>query len=139
MTVNYGGTWASDGTMAFSVHGILLPLFREARRPEAPPHRQQKLKGADWAHLWPSFLPGRPPISVQSEAFGPRAAEASEHAGIYLGSLRQLGKSVALMPDLSSAVYAPPGYIVFVRAMEFDRPPPFDLATGDVGQPARRS
>ena len=66
----------------------------------------------DWAHFWPSFLPdGR--RFIFTAKLWTRTAEASEQ-GIYLGSLDSPAIQ-KLLPDLSSAVYAPPGYLVFVR------------------------
>ena len=63
-----------------------------------------------------------------------RTAEASEQ-GIYLGSLDSPAIQ-KLLPDLSSAVYAPPGYLVFAREGRL-MAAPFDLAAGRVtGTPA---
>ena len=90
-----------------------------------------KLPSADWAHFWPSFLPDGRRFLFTAKLFT-RTAEASEQ-GVYLGSLDS-PKIERLLPDLSSAVYASPGYLVFAREGTLAAAP-FDLAAGRVTGP----
>ena len=126
----FGGAWAPDGTIVFSPSD--LRLFRvSATGGVATP--LTKLQGTDWSHYWPSFLPDGRRFLFTAKLWT-RTAETSEQ-GIYLGSLDS-PEIRRLLPDLSSAVYAPPGFLVFVRDGTLTAAP-FDLATGRVnGQPA---
>jgi len=124
----YGGTWAADGTIAF---GGQEGLFRVQAEGGAAAVKLVKLPSGDWAHYWPSFLPDGRRFLFTAKLFT-RAAEASEQ-GIYLGSLDS-PTIVRLLPDLSSAVYAPPGYLVFAREGTLTAAP-FDLAAGRVTGP----
>ena len=90
-----------------------------------------KLPSGDWAHYWPSFLPDGRRFLFTAKLFS-STAEASEQ-GIYLGSLDN-PTITRLLPDLSSAVYAPPGYLVFAREGTLTAAP-FDLAAGRVTGP----
>ena len=90
-----------------------------------------KLPSGDWAHFWPSFLPDGRRFLFTAKLWT-RTAEASEQ-GIYLGSLDS-PKIERLLPDLSSAVYASPGYLVFAREGTLAAAP-FDLAAGRVTGP----
>jgi Tol biopolymer transport system component len=123
----YGGTWAADGTL---VIGRQAGLFRVPADGGAMT-AVTKLPSQDWAHDWPSFLPDGRRFLFTAKLFT-RTAEASEQ-GIYLGSLDS-PKIERLLPDLSSAVYASPGYIVFAREGTLAAAP-FDLAAGRVTGP----
>ena len=90
-----------------------------------------KVPSQDWAHFWPSFLPDGRRFLFTAKLWT-RTAEASEQ-GIYLGSLDSPTMQ-RLLPDLSSAVYAAPGYLVFVREGTLTAAP-FDLAAGRVTGP----
>ena len=90
-----------------------------------------KLPSGDWAHFWPSFLPDGRRFLFTAKLWT-RTAEASEQ-GIYLGSLDS-PTIERLLPDLSSAVYASPGYLVFAREGTLAAAP-FDLAAGRVTGP----
>jgi serine/threonine protein kinase/Tol biopolymer transport system component len=104
-----GGTWAPDGTIVFSTEEREL-LRISAEGGEARP--ATILQGKDWNHVWPSFLPdGR--RFLFTARLSTRSAEASRQ-GIYLGSLDS-PEIRQLLPDLSDAHYAAPGYIVFSR------------------------
>ena len=123
-----GGAWAPDDTIVFSEGRELLRVG--AAGGAANP--ATSLPGKDWAHLWPSFLPDGRRFLFTAKLWT-RSAEASEQ-GIYLGSLDD-PEVRRLLPDLSSAVYAPPGYIVFVRDGILTAAP-FDLETGRLsGEP----
>ncbi len=104
-----GGAWAPDGTILFSTEEQEL-LRISAEGGEARP--ATILQGKDWNHLWPNFLPdGR--RFLFTARLSTRSAEASRQ-GIYLGSLDS-PEILQLLPDLSDAHYAAPGYIVFSR------------------------
>jgi Tol biopolymer transport system component len=128
---NRGGAWAPDGTIVFSA-GDSTPLYRINAAPGSTAAPLTKLQGGDWSHCWPSFLPDGRRFLFAAKLWS-RSAETSEQ-GIYLESLDS-PEIRRLLPDLSSAVYAPPGYLVFVRDGILTAAP-FDLATGRVGQPA---
>ncbi len=87
-----------------------------------------ELPGTDWTHAWPSFLPDGRRFLFTAKHWT-SAAESSQQ-GIYLGSLDG-AEPRRLLPDLSSAVYAAPGYLVFARNGVLHAAP-FDLKTGTV-------
>jgi Tol biopolymer transport system component len=120
-----GASWGADGTIAFS--GGTGSLYRVSADGGAPA-ALTTLPGADWLHQWPSFLPDGRRFLFTAKLWT-SAAEASEQ-GIYLGSLDR-PTIQRLLPDLSSAVYAPPGYLVFVREGTLTAAP-FDLDAGRV-------
>jgi len=122
-----GGAWGTDGTIAFSGGA---ELFR-VRADGGAATPLTKLPSRDWVHQWPSFLPDGRRFLFTAKLWT-RTAEASEQ-GIYLGSLDSPSIQ-KLLPDLSSAVYAPPGYLVFVREGTLTAAP-FDLAAGRVTGP----
>ncbi len=120
----YGGSWGAEGTIAF---GRQAGLFRVPADGGAVTPLT-KLSSQDWAHYWPSFLPDGRRFLFTAKLWT-RTAEASEQ-GIYLGSLDS-PKIERLLPDLSSAVYASPGYLVFAREGTLSAAP-FDVVAGRV-------
>ena len=88
--------------------------------------RLTQLPSQDWAHFWPSFLPDGRRFLFTAKLWT-RAAESSEQ-GIYWGRGRP--DDSATPADLSSAVYAPPGFLVFVREGTL-MAAPFDLAADE--------
>ena len=123
----YGASWGGDGTIAV---GRQAGLFR-VPADGGPMTALTKLPSEDWAHFWPSFLPDGRRFLFTAKLWT-RTAEASEQ-GIYLGALDS-PKIERLLPDLSSAVYASPGYLVFAREGTLATAP-FDLAAGRVTGP----
>jgi Tol biopolymer transport system component len=123
----YGASWAVDGTIAVSRQAGLFRVPAGGGAMTA----LTKLPSEDWAHFWPSFLPDGRRFLFTAKLWT-RTAEASEQ-GIYLGSLDS-PKIERLLPDLSSAVYAWPGYLVFARDGTLTAAP-FDLAAGRVTGP----
>ena len=123
----YGASWAVDGTIAVSRQAGLFRVPADGGAMTA----LTKLPSGDWAHFWPSFLPDGRRFLFTAKLWT-RTAEASEQ-GIYLGSLDS-PTIERLLPDLSSAVYAPPGYLVFAREGTLAAAP-FDLAAGRVTGP----
>jgi len=67
----------------------------------------------DYSHRWPWFLPDGQHFLFTAWTNDLRAR--AEHAGIFLASIAGDEMPVRIIPDPSSAVYAPPGYILFVR------------------------
>ena len=67
----------------------------------------------DYSHRWPSFLPDGAHFLFTGWTNDLRARP--EHAGIFLASIAGNEEPVRIIPDASSVVYAPPGYILFVR------------------------
>ena len=122
----YGASWAGDGTIAVSRQAGLFRVSADGGEMTA----LTKLPSGDWAHFWPTFLPDGRRFLFTAKLWT-RTAEASEQ-GIYLGSLDS-AKVERLLPDLSSAVYAP-GYLVFAREGTLTAAP-FDLAAGRVTGP----
>ena len=120
----YGASWAVDGTIAVSRQSGLFRVPADGGAMTA----LTKLPSEDWAHFWPNFLPDGRRFLFTAKLWT-RTAEASEQ-GIYLGSLDS-PKIERLLPDLSSAVYASPGYLVFAREGTLSAAP-FDLAAGRV-------
>jgi Tol biopolymer transport system component len=87
------------------------------------------LQGPDWEHVSPSMLPdGRHFLFTAKHWAG--LAEAGSQ-GIFLGSIEGPPDARQLLPELSSAVYAPPGYVVFARDGEL-MAAPFDLDAGEI-------
>jgi len=123
----YGATWAADGTI---VLGRDAGLFRVPAGGGAM-SAVTRLPSPDWQYLWPSFLPdGR--RFLFTAKLSSRSAEASQQ-GIYLGSL-DTPTTERVLPDLSSAVYASPGYLVFAREGTLTAAP-FDVTAGRVTGP----
>jgi Tol biopolymer transport system component len=119
-----GGAWGADGTIAFSGGlGLLrVPADGGAVTPLTKPATK------DWVHLWPSFLADGRRFLFTAKLWT-SSAESSEQ-GIYLGSLDS-PDTRKLLPDLSSAVYATPGYLVFAREGALTAVP-FDASGGRV-------
>jgi Tol biopolymer transport system component len=122
--VRFGGAWAPDGTIVFAVETALLRVSSAGGVPEPV----TVVPGEDWGHYWPSFLPDGRRFLFTAKLWT-RSAEASKQ-GVYLGSLDSHDVRW-LLPDLTSAVYAPPGYLVFVREGTLTAVP-FDLESGTV-------
>ena len=102
-----GGAWNRDGVILFS--GSSAGLFRVAATGgEVTVLTTLDRAGQEITHFNPSFLPdGRHFLyTIQSGQ--------KETLGIYLGSLDGKVKQ-RLLSDYSSAVYAPPGYLLFRR------------------------
>jgi serine/threonine protein kinase/Tol biopolymer transport system component len=114
-----GGTWNSSGTIVFAPDfaGPLYQINQDGTQ-------KRQLTALDVSrqestHRWPYFLPDGRHFLYFARAADPR------HVGVYIGSLdgtvsRYLGASA------TDAVYAPPGYVLFIRdgvllAQKFDQ------------------
>ncbi|MEO7156556.1 MAG: protein kinase, partial [Vicinamibacterales bacterium] len=91
------------------------------------------LQGPDWEHVWPSLLPDGKHFLFTAKHWAGLADVGAQ--GIYLGSIDDPSDMRQLLPELSSAVYAPPGYVVFARDGQL-MAAPFDLTAGRItGEP----
>ena len=121
---NMSGAWSRDGTIIFS-RGVASGLYRVPAAGGTP----VQLTIVDQSrneieHTWPYFLPdGRHFIFLSRNA-------QPENSEIYAGALDSKDTKRVLQVH-SSAVYAPPGYLLFVRdtALMAQR---FDADTLDV-------
>ena len=106
---NVSGAWSRDGGTIIFSRGVSSGLYRVPAAGGTP----VQLTVVDQSrneieHLWPYFLPdGRHFIFLVRNA-------QPENSGVYVGSLDS--KDTKLLVQVhSSAVYAPPGYLLFVR------------------------
>jgi Tol biopolymer transport system component len=99
-----GGTWNRDGVIVFAP-GFSSALYRISAAGGAPAPLTALDKPLEYAHRCPHFLPdGRHFLYMSLQ----------EKSGIYIGSLDSKETRRVLDPD-SNAVYAPQGYLLFVR------------------------
>jgi serine/threonine protein kinase len=100
-----GGTWNRDGVIVFapSNSGPLSRVSSAGGAAEAA----TKLSPQQSGHRFPSFLPG-------GRHFLYFVVGTAESAGVFIGSLDSADGQRLLAAD-SPAVYAPPGYVMFVR------------------------
>ena len=123
--VGQGGTWNRDGVILFAPHpstGInRVPASGGSVEPVTAPGGTRR----GGIHLWPAFLPdGRHFLYFDTGAQG-------EEQGIYLGSLGG-DERRHILNNSSNALYAPPGYLLFVRDGSL-MAQPFDAATRKLG------
>jgi serine/threonine protein kinase/Tol biopolymer transport system component len=134
-----GGTWNRDGVIVFAPD-LSSALYRiSAAGGESAPLTTLD-QASESSHRWPRFLPdGRHFLYLSRQG---------DRTGIYLGSLDSKGTR-RILDTAFNAVYAPPGYLLFVRegalmAQPFDpgklelTGEPFSVA-GQVGLDTRNS
>ena len=105
---NVSGAWGRDGTIIFS-RGVASGLYRIPAAGGTPIQVTQ-VDGSrnEIEHIWPYFLPdGRHFIYLVRNA-------QPENSSIYVGSLDSK-ETKSLLQVHSSIVYAPSGYLLFVR------------------------
>ena len=102
-----GGTWNRDGVIVFGT--VSGPLYRvSAEGGEATTVTALDQSRFENSHRWPYFLPdGRHLL------YFVRSNQA-EGGGVYVGSL-DAKETKRLLPTVSSAAYAPPGFLLFLR------------------------
>lgn len=100
-----GGTWSPGGVIVFAP-GQVTGLFRVSSS-GGTPIQLTRTKTADETHRWPHFLPDGKHVLF----FKGRSAQ---EGGIYVLSLDS-PNSIQVENDVSEAVYAEPGYLVFWR------------------------
>ena len=105
---NISGAWSKNGTIIFS-RGVASGLYRVAAAGGTPVQLTQvDASRNEVEHTFPYFLPdGRHFIYLVRNA-------QPENSSIYVGSLDSK-ETKTLLQVHSSAVYAPPGYLLFVR------------------------
>ncbi len=114
-----GGTWNREGTIVIAP-GDAGPLYRlPAAGGEPTPITTLDKSRQQTSHRWPYFLPDGRHFLYLAESKLP------QETAIYLGSLDS-DKSKLLLRVSSPVVYAPSGYLLFVRdrtllAQPFDR------------------
>jgi DNA-binding winged helix-turn-helix (wHTH) protein/Tol biopolymer transport system component len=101
-----GATWSEDGTILFASFRSNLSAVSLAGGRVTTVTKVDSATG-ERAHEWPMFLPGGSRFLFSVDASDP------QRAGTYLGSLAG-GTPVRLVPD-QQAIYAPPGYLIYVR------------------------
>ena len=103
-----GGAWSRNGTIVFS-RGIASGLYRVTTAGETPVQLTQvDASRNEVDHSFPYFLPdGHHFIYLVRNA-------QPESSAVYVGSLDSK-ETKSLLQVHSSAVYAPPGYLLFVR------------------------
>ena len=104
-----GGTWNREGVIVFANYGVAArsPLMRVSAAGGAPTAVTAVGKDEIW-HSWPQFLPdGRHLLyfAVNQEA---------ANGAIYVQELGST-KRVLVMKNTTRGVWAPPGYLLFVR------------------------
>jgi eukaryotic-like serine/threonine-protein kinase len=102
----FGGTWGADDTILFSAATGGISRVPAAGGSPTPVTVLSKQRG-DAAHRWPHFLP-------DGRHFLYYVRTAAENRGIYVGSLGGKTDQFLLKSD-ASAVYAPPGYLLYVE------------------------
>ena len=102
-----GGAWNRDDVIIFATNsGPLLRVPASGGKPVAVTKLDEA--HSDETHRWPCFLPdGRHFIYFAR-------GDQPEHTGIYIGSLDSM-EPRRLLEAPTSAVYASPGYLLFVR------------------------
>ena len=103
-----GGTWNHDGVIVFA-RSFGDRLYRvPATGGSSSPVTSLDESRKETAHLWPYFLPdGRHFLYLA------RGVQ-KENTGIYVGALDSNERKLLVNAD-SSAVYAPPGFLLFLR------------------------
>ncbi len=122
-----GGSWSQEGTVVFSPN-FDDPLYRvPAAGGVATPVAKLDQSRQENSHRWPYFLP-----DGRHFLYWARSGSV-EYNGTYVGSLDGQEPKLVLRGN-SDAVYAPPGYLLFVRDRSL-MAQPFDarsmLASGD--------
>ncbi|MCG6962358.1 MAG: protein kinase [Acidobacteria bacterium] len=124
-----GGSWSSDGVIVFAPD-VFGGLARVSAAGGAPtPLSQTKASRQGYSERWPFFLPdGRHFVYW---AGGPLNSGEVKTDGIYLRSLDG-GAPRLLFPSDSNALYAPPGYLLYLRTQTL-MVQPFDASSGKLG------
>jgi serine/threonine protein kinase len=122
-----GGTWGADGTILFapSPNG---PIYRVPAAGGTPqPVTKLDAGRKEVGHWRPSFLPDGKHFLFMT------ASEVADEAGVFLGSLES-AEVHRVLPMPTPAVFAPPGYLVYLNDSDLYAQP-FDLerraTTGD--------
>jgi serine/threonine protein kinase len=102
-----GGTWNREGTIVFaSVNSALRRISASGGVAAEVTELDESLE--EVGHAWPWFLPDGRHFLYLTQSRQPRSR------AVYIGSLDSKARK-HLMAAESMAVYAPPGYLLFVR------------------------
>jgi eukaryotic-like serine/threonine-protein kinase len=120
--VGRGGTWGSAGMIVFAPNfGGGLQQVSDAGGTPTQTTVLDTTRRED-SHRWPSFLPdGRHFVYL-------RRSSEDEKTGVYIGSLDSKESSI-LLPIKSNAIYASPGFLLFVMERSL-MAQPFDASKG---------
>ena len=103
-----GGAWGPDGTILFSPLSR-GPLYRVPASGGMPhPVTELDASRPEVGHRWPQFLPDGKHFLFYA------LSTISQNRGTYAASLDGGAPKLLMLGD-SNAVYAPPGYLLFVR------------------------
>ena len=103
-----GGTWNRDGLIVFGdASGVLYRVSAAGGEPKPVTALDQSR--FETGHRWPYFLP-----DGHHFIYFVRSSQA-ESSGIYVGSLDSNETKRLLLPTALNAVFAPPGFLVFMR------------------------
>ncbi|HEV2616620.1 MAG TPA: protein kinase [Candidatus Acidoferrales bacterium] len=103
-----GGAWNQGGTILFTVHGG-SPIYRVPASGGTPqPVTRLNHSSKETTHRWPQFLPDGKHFLFYAHS------EVEQNSATYAASLDG-GEPKLLVRGDSNAVYAPPGYLLFVR------------------------
>lgn len=104
-----GGFWGADGTILFTPDTI-SPIYRVSSSGGTPqPVTKLNALRQEVSHRWPEFLPDTKHFLFYVHCNAP------QNNGIYAASLDGSEPKLLVHSDFSNAVYAPPGYLLFVR------------------------
>jgi Tol biopolymer transport system component len=112
-----GGTWNRDGMILVgTTAGTLFRVSQAGGEPTAQTTLDESR--FETSHRWPYFLP-----DGRHFLFFVRSGKV-ENTGVYVGSLESKDTR-QLLPNILSAMYAPPGFLLFLRnetlmALPFD-------------------
>ena len=103
-----GGAWAPDGTILFGVNdgGVIRRVSASGGTPQPVRKLDESLR--DTSQRWPQFLPDGKHFLFFAGGLG------SGGAAVYAGSLDGSEPKLLFHND-SNAVYAAPGYLLFIR------------------------
>ena len=120
-SVRMGGSWGAGDVVLYGAGDGIHRINAAGGQSAAV----TKLQGEDWEHVYPSLLPDGRHFLFTAKHWAGLAESGAQ--GIYVGSIDDPSDTRQLLTELSSAVFAPPGYIVFARDGQL-MASPFDLA-----------
>jgi len=119
--VRMGASWGPADVVLYGTTQGILRISSAGGKTAAV----TKPAGPDWEHVWPSWLPDGRHFLFTAKHWAGLAETGAQ--GIYVGSIDDPSDTHQLLTELSNAVYAPPGYVVFARDGLL-MASPFDLA-----------
>jgi Tol biopolymer transport system component/predicted Ser/Thr protein kinase len=104
-----GGAWSSQGVIVFAPANTMVLMRVSEAGGTATPASKMAIDGAIGTHRFPYFLPDGKHFLFWSGGGG------YKFQGIRVGSLDSLESQSVLAGIFTQAIYAPPGYLLFVR------------------------